>query len=234
MEWNEPGLVLSLRPHGENDLILAVLTPTHGRHLGLYRGGRGPRRRAGLEIGAQVAAGWRARLEAHLGHWTLEPLANPAARLFDDPPRLTLLGAACAMADLCLPERLPVPGACESLAGLIDALTLGADATAYVAWELGLLAGLGYGLDLSECAVSGTRADLVYVSPKSGRAVSRTAGADWAEKLLPLPAFLTGGPRAPGDITAALRLSGYFFERHVLEGRALPAGRGRIGGGVGL
>lgn len=228
MEWSDEGIVLSARKHGETSVIVNLLTRDHGRHAGLVRGGTGTSARGLYQPGNRVAAVWRARLAEHLGSYRCELTHAHAAEVLDDPAALALLGAACAVAEACLPEREPHPRAFEGLAKLVAAP---AGAVAYVAWELDLLAELGFGLDLSACAATGGNDQLAYVSPKSGRAVSRTAGEPYKDLLLPLPGFLTsqkGGD--PAEVLAGLRLTGYFLERHVLEphGRRLPDARTRL------
>ncbi|MCC6918630.1 MAG: DNA repair protein RecO, partial [Alphaproteobacteria bacterium] len=178
MEWAEEAIVLAARRHGESDAIVAVLTRGHGRCAGLVRGGAGRRAGPVLQPGNRIAARWRARLEGHLGTLAAELVHGHAARFLDDPDRLAALSAAAAVADLALPEREPHPRAFDGFVGLLAALEADTGwAAAYVRWELDLLAELGFGLDLARCAATGTEADLVYVSPRSGRAVSRAAGA---------------------------------------------------------
>lgn len=238
MHWSESGIVLSARKHGESSAIVNLLTPSHGRHVGLVRGGTGKRLRGVLQPGNEVTAAWRARLSEHLGNYTLELDVARAAHLLDDRAPLAALSSACAMAEALLPEREPHPAVYAGFRVLLDAL--GADSTwpaVYVYWELGLLAELGFGLDLKRCAATGAREDLVYVSPRSGRAVSRGAGAQYADRLLALPTFLLenggrSGAVGPSgdDIMDGLALTGHFLELHVLSphGGRMPAARGRL------
>jgi len=234
MEWTDEGIVLGAKRHGEANAILEVMTCGHGRHLGLVRGGAGSRLRPILQPGNSVQVVWRARLDEHLGNYAVEALRLRAA---------SLLGAAHAVygvthvAALCrlLPERDAHPGIYAALEAILDDLG-DADAAALriVRFELHLLAELGFGLDLETCAVTGREDDLVYVSPKSGRAVSREAGAAWHDKLLPLPAFLCAGqpmPGSPADIAAGFALTGHFLARDVLAPRDMawdPARNGFI------
>ncbi len=233
MEWTEEGVVLATRPHGESSAILELFTRSRGRHLGLVRGGRSRRLRSLLQPGNTVNATWRARLDEHLGNYTLEPVSMRAAIAMEDPLRLTGLATITAMAQL-LPER-------EAHERLFDAFVIVLDAlendqvwpALLVRWELGLLDDLGFGLDLTECASSGVRDSLIWVSPKSGRAVSKEAGEPYAAKLLPLPAFLggqAGGEAGSDDILAGFRLTGFFLERHVFGARGLrfPEARERL------
>jgi DNA repair protein RecO (recombination protein O) len=231
MEWRDTGFVLSARRHGESALIVELLTREHGRHAGLVRGGQSPRRRAILQPGNGVAASWRGRLPQHLGTLDCELVAAHAARFLDDPDRLAALGAATALLLTTLPEREPQADLYASLAGLLAALDSAEWAQSYVLWECDLLAGLGFGLDLGSCAATGASDDLAYVSPRSGRAVSRAAGMPYHDKLLPLPGFLwREAPTGRAEIVAGLALTQYFLLHHVLapHGGKLPEARERL------
>ena len=232
MEWRDIGFVLTARRHGEGALIVELLTAEHGRHPGLVRGGQSPRRRALFQPGNLVAAQWRGRLPEHLGMIECELVRAYAAPLIDDPDRLGGLAAAAALIAAALPEREPHGDVYASFAALIAALDSSADwARHYVGWERDLLAALGFGLDLGRCAVTGTNQDLAYVSPRTGRAVSRDSGAPYHDKLLPLPGFLwRDEAAAPADIVAGLVLTRHFLLHHLLEpqGGRLPEARERL------
>ncbi len=232
MDWTDDGIVLAARRHGEASALVQLFTREHGRHAGLVRGGAGVRARGVYQPGNLVAARWRARLEEHLGGYTCELLRSHAAAYLDDPLRLAALASACAVTEAALPERHPYPALYDGFGALIDALAdEPAWAAVYVRWELGLLDELGYGLDLSACAATGATDDLVYVSPKSGRAVSRAAGEPYRDRLLALPGFLIGrGGAEPADIVAGFRLTGGFLDRHVFapHERRLPPARERF------
>ena len=232
MQWQDTGFVLAARRHGESALIIELLTQEHGRHAGLVRGGQSPRWRAMLQPGNEVAAVWRGRLDEHLGTIGCELLRAYAARFLDDPGRLAGLTSAAALVAAALPEREPQPEVFASFARLIEALDSAIDWPAhYVTWEQDLLGALGFGLDLTRCAVSGATADLAYVSPRTGRAVSRTAGLPYSDKLLRLPEFLWRDvPIDEGQLALGLTLTGYFLAHHVFapQGRALPAPRLRL------
>lgn len=223
MDWTEEAVILSARPHGESAAILSVLTAGHGRHAGLVRGGNGRRLRGVLQPGNEVVATWRARLAEHLGNFTVEPLRLQTARLLDSPDPLSALAAAAAVTDTALPEREPHPALYRALLALTAAL---ADEplwpAVYVRYELGLLAELGFALDLSACAATGATTELAYVSPRTGRAVSVGAGQPYAERMLRCPPFLTGAGETLswGDVLDGLKLTGFFLERQVY----LPAG----------
>jgi len=231
IKWSDEAFVLSARPHGETALILQLLTRDHGRHAGLVRGGQSSRQRALYQSGNRLTVEWSARLADYLGSYRCELEQNNAAGILDDRARLTALSAAVAVAERALPEREAHPGCFHAFAVLLSALTGDHWAEVYVRWELGLLAELGFGLDLSRCAGGGAADDLAYVSPKSGRAVSRAAGAPYADRLLALPGFLVGrGEGGPEAIAAGLALTAHFLERNVFhpQDRALPDARLRL------
>lgn len=232
MEWRDTGFVLGARRHGENALIVELLTAEHGRHAGLVRGGQSPARRAMLQPGNAVAASWRGRLADHLGTFDCELVKANAAGFLDDADRLAALNAAVALLSAALPEREPHPNVHAVFAALLEHINAATDwARAYVVWECDLLAALGFGLDLERCAVTGTNQDLVYVSPRSGRAVSRESGAPYRDKLLPLPGFLwRDAPAESGDIVAGLVLTRHFLLHHLFEpqGGRLPEARERF------
>jgi DNA repair protein RecO (recombination protein O) len=230
MDWDAPAIVLDVRPYGEGDALASVLTEAHGVHRGLARGG-GARGRTSLwQAGNLAQVRWVARLADQLGSFTAE-LVHPAAALaMDDPLALATLSSACAVAVGALPEREAHPRIFHGLLRLIAGLAQGAPMIAeLVRWEMGLLADLGYGLDLSACAVSGTTASLAYVSPRSGRAVSEVGAGAWRERLLALPGFLLAPDDDgwPADWAPGLRLTGHFLARDAfgLHHKPLPAAR---------
>jgi DNA repair protein RecO (recombination protein O) len=231
MDWRDTGFVLTVRRHGESAAIVELLTEAHGRRAGLVRGGQSPKRRALLQPGNLVAASWRGRLPEHLGTLEIELLRAHAAALIDDPNRLAALSSAAALIALALPEHEPHGDVFKALGELIAVLDSTGWPADYIAWECRLLAALGFGLDLTACAATGVNDDLAYVSPRSGRAVSRSAGAPYHDKLLPLPGFLWRDVPAKGaDILAGLALTGHFLHHHLLEpqGRLLPEARARL------
>jgi DNA repair protein RecO (recombination protein O) len=233
MEWTDQGIVLGSRRHGEANAILEVMTCAHGRHLGLVRGGAGSKLRPVLQPGNRIVSTWRARLDEHLGHYVVEGIDARAASFLQVPHALygvTHLAALCRL----LPERDPHPQIHAALDhvldGLLDPRHVGASV---VRFELMMLAELGFGLDLATCAATGSDEDLIYVSPKSGRAVSRVAGEPWKDKLLALPAFLGENDAGDGqqeiaaqdisqkDIADGFALTGFFLVRYVLEPRGV-------------
>jgi DNA repair protein RecO (recombination protein O) len=232
MDFTDEGILLSAKPLGEANTIAELLTAKHGRHLGLVRGGRSRRMRPLMQLGNRLSVTWRARLADHLGGFNVELIEPHAARVFDDQAALATIGSLTALAKH-LPERDPHPqlyyGALEVLGALDDVHFWPA---LLVRWEMVLLQDLGFGLDLSECAATGADADLIYVSPKSGRAVSRDAGQPYCDRLLKLPRFLLEDDASPtpSDILAGFALTGHFLERDVFapQGLVLPGARERL------
>jgi DNA repair protein RecO (recombination protein O) len=231
MEWSDDAIVLSVRHHGESSAIVDLLTRNHGRHSGLVRGAFSKANRGVLLPGNRVSARWRARLAEQLGTLKCELTDAAAARALEDPGRLAALASACALAAAALPERQPHPATFEALNALLDALATDAWPTVTVHWEMALLRDLGFGLDLSSCAATGTNDGLAYVSPRSGRAVSLSAAEPYRDRLLPLPRFLVaGGEGDAAQIKDGLALAAWFLERHVFgpQGQPLPAARVRL------
>ena len=235
MNWSDEGIVLSARKHGETSAIVTLMTTEHGCHAGLVRGGAGRGARGLYEAGNFVSADWRARLEDHLGAYRCELRKSNAALVLDDPLRLAGLSSACAVTERALPEREPHPEHYRSLSALLAAIEEDNWIQRYVFWELRILADLGFGLDLSVCVATGSPDHLIYVSPKSGQAVSEEAGAPYEQKLLPLPSFLLGkeaetDPPSPRDLAKGLELTGYFLERQVFihHKSGSPAARTRF------
>ena len=231
MEWRDEGVILSVRRHGETSAIAEILTVGHGRCLGLVRGGRSRIQRPVLQAGNAVEAVWRARIEEQLGTYVLEPLELRAGAIMQEPFRLAGLSTLTGLAGL-LPEREPHRRVYEGLRIVLGAMEQDEMWPALlVRWEMGLLDELGFGLDLSRCAATGTTDNLVYVLPKSGKAVSAQAGEAYKDRLLRLPGFLKSNAAAsPEDVIDGLNLTGYFLHRHVFEprGAAMPEQRERV------
>ncbi|MCB1442501.1 MAG: DNA repair protein RecO [Methyloceanibacter sp.] len=232
MDWSDEGIFLSGKPLGEANLIAEMLTLEHGRHLGLVRGGRSRRVRPTLQSGNLVRVTWRARLADHLGGYNVELMEAHGARALDDPRALAAIGTLAEFVKL-LPERDPHP---ELYSTTLHVLRSFAEPDIWPAllvyWEFQLLQELGFGLDLTSCAATGETEDLAYVSPKSGRAVSREAGAPYAARMLALPRFLVDGdaPFEASEIVAGFALTGFFLERDVLapHGLKVPEARNRL------
>jgi DNA repair protein RecO (recombination protein O) len=232
IEWRDEGAVLAVRQHGETSAIVEVFTADHGRHAGVVRGGVSRKLAPVLQPGAQVQVVWQARLDEHLGTFTVEPLRSRAGAMSD---RLALAGlnAVTGLLSLTLPERDAHPVLYQRTVALLDLL----DQTdlwplAYLQWEMALLEDMGFGLDLTRCAVTGATEGLIYISPKTGRAVSQAGAGDWVDRMLPLPpVLLRQGADTQADIVAGLVTTGYFIEHRLLKGsgdRAMPAARARL------
>ena len=233
MEWRDQGILLAVRRHGETSAIIEMFTPHQGRHAGVVRGGTSRKIAPVLQPGAQLDVAWRARLEDHIGTFTVEPVRSRAAIAMEDRLALAGLNAVSALLSFCLPEREPHPGLYARTEALLELLGQSeAWPLAYLQWELALLEEMGYGLDLGTCAVTGTSEGLAYVSPKSGRAVSTQGAGDWAKRLLPLPDVLLGRGDAPDEeIALGFRTTGHFLSAHLarnLGEKPLPQARARF------
>ncbi|WP_417701766.1 DNA repair protein RecO [Pseudophaeobacter sp.] len=233
MEWRDHGILLSCRRHGETAVIIDVFTEDHGRHAGIVHGGASRKKAPVLQPGAQLDLLWRARLEDHLGSYQAEPLRSRVAAALSGRLALAGLNAVAGLLGFCLPERAPYRDLYKQTEQLLD--LLGQDdlwPLAYLKWEMTLLETMGFGLDLSACAVSGRNEDLAYISPKTGRAVSRQDAGQWVNRLLPLPPVLRGEGTGPDhEVAQGLRTTGYFLEMHLapsLGNRPLPEARGRF------
>lgn len=233
IDWTDEGAILASRPFGENSVILDIFSAQHGRHAGVVRGGGSRKNAPILQPGAQVSVAWKARLESHLGSFTVEPLRSRAAAAMGDRLSLAGLNAVCALLAYVLPEREAHASLYDQTMALLDLLgQVDLWPLAYLRWEQALLDEMGFGMDLSRCAVRGVNEELIYVSPKSGRAVSREAAAEWADRMLPLPPVLAGkGDASHADIVTALGTTGYFIENRLMRSlgdRPMPAARGRL------
>jgi DNA repair protein RecO (recombination protein O) len=232
MQWQDEAIIIGVKRHGETSVIAELMTRDRGRHLGLVRSGRSRSMQPVLQAGNRVEAVWRARLDEHLGEFKLEPVRLRAAKLMETATAVYGVQAMGALLRL-LPERDPHPHLFDALDIILDAFDDPSDAgELFVRFELAVLNDLGFGLDLTECAATGGRKDLVYVSPKTGRAVSRDAGAPYADRMLALPGFLSEGAASAADrdsMAEAFRLTGYFLHRHVYEPRGLTENAARDG-----
>ena len=234
MEWRDEGILLRVRRHGEGSAIIEAMTVDHGRHCALVRGGASGQAAAILQPGAQLSLEWSARLSEHLGTFKVDLIKSRAAQIMDDRAALAALNAMSALLIEFLPEREPNDFMYQATHTLVEALGSGNPywPILYAHWELSLLDALGFGLDLTSCASTGTREDLAYVSPRSGRAVCRSAGGPFADRMLPLPPFLIRPARPSiGDVREALRTTGYLLEKWVcpqFDVKNLPQARTRL------
>jgi len=231
MEWTDEAIVIGSRRHGETASVASVLTREHGRHAGLVRGGAGKRARGAIQPGNRLHVTWKARLSEQLGTFVWELQSADGTRWLRDARRLAAVAAACALTEAALPERESHPAAYAGLSELLVRL-VGEDwPSDYARWELALLTELGYGLDLTRCAATGRNDDLAFVSPRTGRAVSLSAGEPYRDRLLAMPRFLSeGGSGAPAEVAAGLALTGHFLERWVFAavGKRIPQARTRL------
>ena len=233
IEWRDEGVLLAVRKHGENAVIIDVLTQRHGRHSGVVRGGAGRKQAPVLQPGAQLDLVWKARLEEHLGSFTVEPLRSRAAQVMTNPLALAGLSSTVGLLCFSLPEREIYPNLYTISVNLLDLMCV-TDAwpLAYLQWEIQLLEMLGFGLDLNQCAVSGEIEDLTFVSPKTGRAVAAHHAGEWKMRLLPLVPCMKGeGNAENNEISEGLRTTGHFLEKWLapsLGDRPLPVARQRL------
>lgn len=232
MEWRAEGIVLGVRRHGEHAAIVDLFTADHGRHLGVVRGGASRKMAPLLQPGAQLDATWRARLDQHMGSYTVDLIRGRAAEAMEDRLTLAGLSAVCALLSFALPERHAYPALYAHSLALLDGLGADRWPEAYLGWEQALLEETGFGLDLSACAVTGVTQGLAYVSPRTGRAVSVAGAGQWADRLLPLPGVMRG---VPGDdrreVVLGLQTTGHFLSTHLagaLGDRPLPPARQRL------
>lgn len=233
VEWRDQGILLTVRRHGESSAIIDVFTRDHGRTAGVVRGGASRRQAPLLQPGAQLDVTWRARLEEHIGTYAVEPVRSRAAAAFSGRLALSGLNAVASLLAFCLAEREAHPGLYRRSEQLLD--LLGQDEVwplAYLGWEMALLDEMGFGLDLSVCAVTGATRGLIHVSPRTGRAVSAAGAGQWADRMLPLPPCLLGqGPAPDAEVALGLQTTGYFLAHRLapaLGNKPLPDARGRF------
>lgn len=231
--WTDEAALLATRPFGETSVIIEVFSEVHGRHAGVVRGGTSRKVAPMLQPGAQLSVTWKARLDEHLGGFTVEPIRSRAAAAMGDRLSLAGLNAVCSLLTMVLPEREAQPHLYARTINLLDLLGQ-SDIwpLAYLRWEQALLEETGFGMDLSACAVRGVNEDLAFISPRSGKAVSREGAGEWADRLLLLPPVLAGKGDATGaEIVKALATTGYFIEHRLIKSlgdRPMPAARTRL------
>ncbi len=215
-QWSDTGLILNVQPHGDHGAVVSILTAENGRHAGFVHGAQSKSKRGDISISTLVDVEWSARLSNNLGQFKCEARKSYAVYAMDDQRKLLAIQSLCAIAHLTLPEREEASGIFDATLAFLDSLETDIWAAAYIAWEMGLLRSLGFGVDLSSCAATGETENLIYVSPKSGRAVSKAGGAPYKERLLPLPDFLVGGSDISDQAVAdGLMMTGYFLQHRV-------------------
>ena len=233
-EWQTDAIIISVRPHGEVNGVVSLLTADHGLHAGLVRGVTSRKMRGTVQPGNRVRVRWRARLSEQLGQIQVELTQAVAARFLDSPMRLAGLASICALLEGALPEREPHAGLYTGTDALLSLITMDDDdkgwLEGYIKWELGLLHAAGYRLDLDRCAASGETTNLAYVSPKSGVAVSQNHAGEFANRLLALPRFLGGVACPAHDWVAGLDLTGHFLAKRIFAAHNadIPAARRRL------
>ena len=232
--WNDEGFVLSARAHGETNAVVSLFTAAHGRHMGLLHGGASKSKKAVIEVGNFVSAEWQARLDEQLGTYQIEMMRAYSSVVLDDSMKLAALSSACALLDQALPEREPQAGIYAATAALFEVFYLSSESDqwvpAYLKWEIGMLDALGFGLDVSRCAVSGQSEGLAYISPRTGHAVQKAHAGPYESRLLPLPACLGGAEDLPDELSAGLAVTGHFLQKHIfsLVHKELPQSRIRL------
>lgn len=233
MDWRDTGILLNTRRHGENAAIIEVFTPERGRHAGVVRGGTSRKIAPILQPGAQLDVTWRARLEDHIGSFTVELQRGRTGPAMANRTALAGMNSVLALLAFTLPEREAHPDLYRRSEQLLDLLgDMELWPLAYLHWEIALLDEMGYALDLHSCAVTGATVGLVYISPKTGRAVTAQGAGDWADRLLRLPQVMLGqGEASNPEIADALTITGHFLENRLAAeqiGKLLPAARGRF------
>lgn len=216
MDWQDDGIIVSVRPHGEASAIVHLLTREHGLCAGYVRGGQGKSMRGMLQVGNGVYARWFSRNDDSLGSYTLEMTDAASITAWHDPVKLRTLQSACAVIHHSLPERQHIGGMYDGLRALLDTFDSDFWSQAHILWEMQVLRALGFGIDLSRCAVTGQNDNLAYVSPRTGKAVSRDGAGEYADRMLKIPSFLLGqNDNSPDAIADGLKMTGYFLEKHV-------------------
>ena len=233
-DWQDEGIILSNKPYAESHSIASLLTKKNGRHAGLVLAGQSGKKRPMLQPGSIVHAQWRARLLEQLGTFKLELSKNYSAVLIDTPIRLAALTSICSLLEASLPEREPQAALWEATKAILEILSLSEDEAKwlpfFIKWELGLLQELGFALNLDSCAVTGSSQKLAYVSPKTGRAVSRHAAGIYADRLLVLPVFLGGYLETTSEFVEGLKITGHFLRKHIFNTteKKIPSSRQRL------
>lgn len=229
LNWQDTGIILDKAKFGESDIILDIFTREHGRTKGLVRHGQTAKNSGTYGQGNLVAVTWKARLEEHLGNFTAELVKSYSAPVLDDAAMLDCMSSVLAEVKGAFAERDANSSIFTKLQDLLSKLTAKDGLSYFIIWEIDLLKALGFALNLTECAVTGVKDDLAFVSPKTGRAVSNAAAGKWKDLLLPLPPFLAADQPAQSkaEIVEAMNLTGYFLQKHIFPS-SLPAARIRL------
>ena len=233
-DWQDEGIILGNKPYAELHSITTILTKSRGRYAGLVKAGQSSKKRSMLQPGSLVDSQWRARLDEQLGTFKLELLKNYSALIIDAPLRLSALSSICAILESSLPEREPQPTLWQATTAFLQILSLSENdiewLNFFISWELGLLKELGFALKLETCGVSGSTQELAYVSPKSGRAISKPAAGVYADRLLVLPMCLGGHVKIDKELTAGIRITGHFLQKNIYNpiDKQLPSARKRL------
>lgn len=222
--FQDQGIILSVRGHGESGAVASILTENHGKWNGYVNGGRSSSRlRALLQQGQSVSIDWQSKSEGQLGRFDIDGDADMAIKIMDDPRAMLAVQSACALMNMFLPEQETHAALYHGTKAMTGLLATDQWAPTYIVWEMAFLRELGYGIDLSKCAVTGSTENLTHVSPKSGRAVCAAEAGPYATKLLPIPAFLRGEAEGADDIYHGLCLTGYFLIHRLLQQSSYPS-----------
>ena len=225
-EWNDQGIVLSAKKYGEKGLIINVLSENHGRHLGWFNNYKSKNILADVQPGNLVNVFWKSRLIEQMGKFKIELISSVSGKIFDEKLKLQALNSVCSLLEKFLPERQSYYEVFNATKAFLNVIVMNDEVNnkqwikGYVKWEIGLLSSIGFSLDLKQCAVTGQKNNLFYVSPKTGKAVSKDGAGKFAPKLLKLPTFLGGteviGSSLHEEIIMGLNITTYFFKNKLL------------------
>ena len=226
-EWNDVGIVLSAKKYGEKGLIVNILTETHGRYVGWLNNYKTKNILSSVQPGNLVKVVWKSRIIEQMGNFKIELISSISGKIFDEKLKLQALTSLCSLLEKFLPERQIYSEVFNATKAFLDFIVINDEVDNeqwikwYVKWEIGLLSSIGFSLDLKQCAVTGQKNNLHYVSPKTGKAVSGDGAGKFAPKLLKLPKFLGGaeviGSSVHEEIIMGLNLTTYFFKNKLLS-----------------
>ena len=225
-EWNDVGIILSAKKYGEKGLIVNILTESNGRYVGWVNNHKTKSNLSSVQPGNLVKVSWKSRIIEQMGNFKIELISSISGKIFDEKLKLQALSSLCSLLEKFLPERQNYSEVFYATKAFLNILAMNYEANnkqwikGYVKWEIGLLSSIGFSLDLKQCAVTGQKKNLYYVSPKTGKAVSRDGAGKFAPKLLKLPEFLGGaeviGSSLHEEIIMGLNLTTYFFKNKLL------------------